>query len=352
MKKYIALSLIAGLAMTFGSCKKEGPNIFNQFTGVQIEFHTTDPNDVKEGEQTINVTDQPQIDYTITSDQDMYGLVLIETGTTTGIKIPVSPTERRKKSGIQVLPVISRTGPISYRLYATDKTGFYLGDGYKQITLNVVNDYTFLTERYAELPNPTIRIDSAKGVSTTDNYKFIYPASIANYTTTSQSFFSLSEAKAYTYTDAAANSAKIDFGMYSKPVVTITKNATTGALTYAVTSHLYFYTPGMSPSPLPVAGTEGPTGFEGFSFTGWTPKGTLFSAAQANTVFSAIKTGQQIAAGAAKVAVNLTNPEFVAGSANYFKTADGKYGMIWAHDVGSDRTHPRPYINFWVKMQL
>lgn len=341
MKKYISLSLIIGATMIFGSCKKEGPNIFNMFGGLQIEFHTTDPKDVKEGEQTVNVSDQLQIDYTVTSaDADMYGLVLIETGANTGTKIAVGPTERRVKSGIQALPAISRTGPISYRLYATDKTGTYIGDGYKEITLNVVNDFTFVTERFVSIPNTTIKIDTNKTILA--NSVVSYPLVDA----TKASFFSIANATAYNFKDAAANSANIDFGTYLKVLLTYTADSTDptnkakGTITPVV--HFYGYSPGVTPSPLP---------FPDFTFTGWTPKGTLFSAAQANTVFTAIKTGKQISDAAAKIAVTLTNPEFVSGSCYYFKTTDGKYGMIYPHDIGSDRLHPL-YINFWIKMQM
>ncbi|PTQ98118.1 hypothetical protein C8P68_103278 [Mucilaginibacter yixingensis] len=335
MKKNISLSLIIGAAMIFGSCKKEGPNIFNMFGGLQIEFHTTDPKDVKEGEQTVHVGDQLQIDYTVTSaDADMYGLVLIETGVNTGTKIAVGPTERRVKSGIQVLPAISRTGPISYRLYATDKTGTYIGDGYKEITLNVVNDFNYTTERYLYVPNATFKIDTNK----TNLLSSV--VSYPNVSTSLESFYSISNAATYSFAQGAANSAKIDCGVYMKVILGLTGTAPNQTL--VATPHYYLYTPGVSPSPVP---------FPDFSFTGWTAKGTLFSANQVNTVFTAIKTGQQIADGASKVAVNLTNPELIPGGSNYFKTTDGKYGMIYAQAVGIDRLHPL-YINILMKVQL
>ncbi|MBW4891880.1 hypothetical protein KXQ82_19305 [Mucilaginibacter sp. HMF5004] len=339
MKKNISLIIIIGFAIVFGSCKKEGPNIFNMFTDVKVEFSNADPRNIVDYKQ-VKVGDEVWIDYTITSDKDdMYGVYLLEVGNSTPVlKTVLDPTMRRVATGHIVLNP-ARTGLISYRIYPVDKIGVYMGDGYKKLTIEVINDLSFVTERYAEIPNPYIKIDSLTG-----NYNYVYPISIPNYAATAQSFFSLTDAQAYSYTDGAANSAKIDLGIYYKPTVTRTVNATTGVVTITNVAHYYFYSPGVSPSPVP------PT--LGFNFSGWTAKGTTFSAAQANTVFTGFKTGQQVAAAGAKVAVNLTNPEFVAGSAYYFKTTDGKYGIIWVHDNGFDRTRDRPYANFWIKMQM
>lgn len=335
MKKYISLIFIICIAAGLSSCKKEGPSIFNMFTDVKVEFSNKDPHNIVDYKQ-VNVNDEVWIDYTVTSAKDdMYFIDLLEVGgdTQTPVKYPLDESMRRVATGHIVLKP-NRTGKISYRLFAADKNGYYLGDGYKVLTLDVANDFTFVTERYAELPNPYIKIDSLTG-----NFTYVYPTSPPNYAAAVQSFFSLSEGKSYAYTEGAANSAKIDFGIYSKP--TVTRNAATGVITY--TPHYYIYSTGVSPSPVP---------FTGFDFTGWTAKGALFSATQANSVFTGIRTGQQIADAAAKVAVNLTNTEMVPGSAYYFKTATGKYGMIWAHDYGSDRLHERPYVNFWIKIQL
>lgn len=329
MKKYISLSLITGVAMILGACKKEGPNIFNMFTDVKVEFHNNDPQDIVDY-KVVHVGDDVWIDYTVTSaKQDMYGLSLLEVGTSSPTKYVLDSSQRRSASGIIKLTATARTGQISYRLYATDKIGVYMGDGYKKITMDVVNDFNFTTERFVYLPNSVALVDTP---SVTVSYPLVDPKA--------QSFYSIDEAKAYSYEEGAANSAKIDAGIYYKAVLTKNSNGTLKAKE----DHYYMYAPGATPSPLP---------FNDFNFTGWTAKGTLFSTTVvSSSTFTKFQTGQQIADAAKKVAVNQTNIEIKSGNAYYFLTKDGKYGAIYISNLGSDRKHTTPYMDFLVKVQI
>lgn len=326
MKKYISLALIIFLGTLLGSCKKEGDNIFNMFTDIKVEFNNTDPRNIVDT-KTVKVGDEVWIDYTVTSpNADMYTMNLLEVGTSTPTKYSLDATQRREAKGVIKLKATARTGPISYRLYPTDKTGIYMGDGYKVLTVNVENDYNFTTERYVDIPNSVYTINT-----TTVTPEF--PTVEAQ----AESFYSVTEAKAYSYTNGAANSAKIDCGVYYKPVLTKVSDNT-----YSVVPKYYMYAPGAAgASPLP---------FNQFDFTGWTAKGTLFSAVQTKAVFDGFKTGLALSDAAKKVTINLTNVEIASGSAYYFLTKDGKYGMILIANNGSDRKR-KNYMNFWVKMQ-
>ena len=63
-------------AMCLSSCKKEGENIFNRFTDVEVTLHDTGPNSIT-GYKLVNDGDDITIDYTVTSKEDMYAMCLL-----------------------------------------------------------------------------------------------------------------------------------------------------------------------------------------------------------------------------------------------------------------------------------
>lgn len=326
MKKYISLSLILCSMLLLNSCKKEGDNIFNMFTDVTVEFHNNNPQNIVD-HKVVNVGDEIWIDYTVTSNkEDMYTMNLLEVGTSSPTKYPLNESQRRSASGLIKLKATNRTGRISYRLYPTDKTGIYLGDGYKTLTIDVNNDFTFTTERFLFPPN-TILANPNTGEVT---HPIFDPAA--------ESFLSLTTGETFSYSKGSANSSKIDLGLYR--TLTARLNSTTKL--YDFTSTDMIYSVGATPSPVPG---------NNFDVATWpTKRRTLFSAlvSGGSTTFNNHKTGLSITDAAKKLGVNSTVAVASGGSMYYFLTPEGKYGAILINNNGFDRVRGN-YLNVFIK---
>jgi len=314
--------LIAISVILFTSCKKEAENIFTMFDDVTVTFNNSDPRCVTDY-KLVNDKDEVWIDFTINSaKEDMYSYV-VETsaGTQQPSRITTvisDPTKRRSFSFIYKIPNTNypalRDGKQSFRVYALNEKGIYIGDGYKKVTVEV---------------NPSFMIYANRDIYLPDTVGKVLP-----------SFFSLSDATSYSYSNGAANSAKIDFGIYR----TMYKNAQ-NVTEYAV--NLY--------------NTSAPsTVFPIYDVSTWQKRLTKFSApvASQNTVFlnSAIS-GSTIETLARAKTINLNNTSGLTvatglntNSAVFFLTPEGKYGMMVVNQVTAD-LQKRPYINVSVKVQ-
>lgn len=330
MKKYkYILPVLAGATLLFSACKKEGANIFNMFEGVTIDVHNTNPEDVV-GTKTVNDGDNVSFDYTITSDQDMYGVSILEVGTNTPIrKIVLDPSQRRSFSEVYTFVANNRCGVTSYRIYPTDKVGVYMGDGHKVFTIDIKNNFDLNIEQHVDLADSAV-VDAGATLAAP-------PVTTYTGKPAAKSFYSLDNVKAYSYTEGKANSANIDFGIYAK--TTASKNATTGVVT--VTYNYYAY------APTGVAATFLP--FTGFDFSSWTKRDTRLVATSQNlTNFIALKTGTQIITAAKAAKPTATSVEIKAGGIFYLLTPDGRYAAVYVDKVGFDHIYGY-YANFLVR---
>lgn len=302
------------ILLTFSiACKKESTNIFNMFD-VTLELHNNSPYAVAEYNE-VNANDSLVIDFTINSPgKDMYMVCVLKVGATTPfIKIPITEdAKRRSYSGMIGLKADQGVGSTSYRVWAIDKDGVYLGDGYKKITVNVKNDYL-------HLPN-----------------RSVYFADTLN--TDRPSFLSLTKGETYSYANGATHAADIDLGLYLKPVF----NPTTGDFVGYITS-LYSLT--ASPNP-----------FTPYDITSWAKRKTLFSAPVSGSAANfrdLFKSGLAIATEAKKRTLNVThiNTGTLVNQFIYFLTPEGKYGVFYVNYVDVDY-QGRPFINVSIKMQL
>lgn len=187
-----AFVLLSGL-LFLTACKKTADNIFNMFD-VKLTLHQSVPYAIDENAE-VNPTDSILIDYTIESpDADMYLICLYKTGTTSPAqRITVPDVKRRSFSGsFKFYAKDLGAGTTSYRIWAVDKDGVYLGDGYKTITINVLSDLRYLSNRKVFMPDSTGKANEC--------------------------YLSIDEGKTYSYTNGKANSSKIDFGVYREPV--------------------------------------------------------------------------------------------------------------------------------------
>jgi hypothetical protein len=290
------------LLVMFASCKKDAPSIFDMFK-VKLTFNQGQPYAVDEnGDIEITSKDEVIIDYTIESpDEDMYVICLYKNGGNAPVqKIPITDDgKRRVYSGTFKFKASDLgAGQTTYRIWPLDKIGVYMGDGYKKVTINVLSDLKYYSNIKVFMPDTTGKVDPC--------------------------YLSLGDAgpDLYSYTTGAANSAKIDFGFYSKVVQV---NPTTTRLDH------YMYS--LTASPLP---------FTPYDISSWAKRGTLFSApvtsnATAATWKTRFNTGAKIEAEAKAVNINLTSsPVIAANNFVFFKTPEGKYGVMFIQSLSQD----------------
>lgn len=330
MKRYqFILPLLAGATLFLNACKKEGASIFNMFEGVKVTLNKTGATDVGEY-QLVNDGDAVTFNATLESDQDMYGISILEVGTATPItKVVLDNSQRRSATIVYPFKANVRTGSTAYRIYATDKLGVYMGDGHKVITIDVKNNFDLNPEQHVDLADSAV-VDAGATLATPPT--ITYTARPA-----AKSFYSLDNVKAYNYADAQANSAKVDFGIYAK--TTASKNATTGIVT--VTYNFYAY------SPTFVASTFLP--FSGFDFSSWTKRDTrMVNTSQNSATFVGLKTGTQVITAAVAAKPTATSAEIKGGNTFYILTPDGRYAAVYVDKIGYDRIYGY-YANFFVK---
>ncbi|SMC39926.1 hypothetical protein SAMN04488524_0178 [Pedobacter africanus] len=306
--KYLYLATIAGLIFT--SCKKETTNIFNMFDDVKVTYHSNSPYAVTDYKE-LNPGDSVYLEYTIESaKKDMYAVAIFETSAAIPTKIMLKDNERRSYSGVVKLKMNTRVGKISYRIWALDKSGVYLGDGYKTITLDVKSDYNYWAGRELKIPDTLEKMNNC--------------------------YYALSTGELFSYTSGATNSDKIDMGLFRVPVT----EATTGRITgykydvYALNSN-----------PLP---------FTAYDISSWTKRATLFAAPKTGqaSAFLNLRTGEQIitAGKSAKPTLTRTNTGLIAGSLFYFLTPEGKYGAIYVNSIETNNVGKAVFMNVDVKV--
>ncbi|RZK37856.1 MAG: hypothetical protein EOO90_24100 [Pedobacter sp.] len=153
------------------------------------------------------------------------------------------------------------------------------------------------------------------------------------------SFFSLSTGRSFSYTNGQANSASIDFGIYRRS----DNHPTNPQWIYNLYS---------------IAAPTNP--FSIYDVSSWQKRGTLFSApitSQVNPFLYNAVSGSTIEALAKARTINLTATTATTaatglanGSAVFFLTPEGKYGMLLFNAVTSDYDK-KPFMNVSVKIQ-
>ncbi|MRX46188.1 hypothetical protein [Pedobacter puniceum] len=260
--------------------------------------------------KTVNPGDNVYLDYTLTSKKDMRNVVF-ETfagnAQPTRTNIVLLPDANKNNYRGVVRINMTRNGLSRYRIYATDVLNAFIGDDYKNININVSNDHTIITNRFLYAPS--------------------LDATNQNPDVTSASFYSITTGETFNYTNGKNNSAKIDFGIYILPPVAP-----------SVVPSLNLYT--LNNPTNPMAGK--------YDFTDWTKRTTVFTpgiTANAKTVFdNTLTSGLSIQTEALKLssALNRTSvTNIAAGSILYFRTQEGKYGVLYVNGFTRD------YLNRW-----
>jgi hypothetical protein len=260
------------------------------------------------------------LDYTITSkDKDMYGIVVEKVGGSSSGSpertTPIVSTQSERRSFSRTVKIkMERDGKSTYRIYALDSKSVYIGDGYKEVTIEANPSYKVIADRRVYAPDTLTKVNP--------------------------SFFSISKGTAFSYTDGQANSADIDFGIWRKPDP---RPAEAGRYIYN------YYSTTATPNPFPT-----------YNISGWTKRATVFSApvtGATNTFLYTLVSSSVIAAQAQARTLNVTSTDFATrqaglspGNLVYFKTPEGKYGAFIVNGVAEDYDK-KAYVSISVKIQ-
>lgn len=317
-KRYISLQIVALVTIiVLTSCKKTVPNIFNMFD-VTLDLHQNSPYSLLEN-QDLNEGDSIYFDFTITSPtKEMAQVAFFQMGSALPVfRINMTDANRHSYTGIvkaiagqngnitsAMIPGANgqslgnlRTGVNTFRIWAYDKQGIYIGDGYKTITINVNNKMTQFVNRKLYFPD----VDSANG--------------------SRNSYLSLTTGETFNYQDGAANSAKIDLGIF-RTVIRNANGDTTGW-------NARLYSP--SASPLPYLANN---------ISSWTKTTTKFANGQAGqTLRGSYGTAailNSYAKGRNPNLATLTS-SLAVGQGVAFLLPNGKYGVIVINQLSHGR---------------
>ncbi|HMU09694.1 MAG TPA: hypothetical protein PKC54_06785 [Ferruginibacter sp.] len=309
MKKYIIGFFAAGIL--FSACKKKVDPVDTY--GVTVEYRNSGPKFVT-GNVTVNPKDSIYFDFTITSQADMSYVEIQKNGVRIDTFRLNGFADKKTFSLIKGYRADSAAGNFSYRVLARDAKAVFMGDGGKQFTVTVTPDFNFWSYRILAVPDTVNK--------------------------TNKCYYSSVDGKIYSYTDGAANSAKIDFGYYWD---------TTGRSTTATGDDLKHTIYSLSAA-------QPQLGY--YDISTWTKNVTLLKKMPTSVNFvsnltsgGAIQTliGGNMASGtASKVTlVSTTAGSNVIG----FRTAAGKYGAILIRYVNGDSPAKETQIEVDVKVQ-
>lgn len=307
------LLTITATAFLLSSCKKDSENIFNMFSDVSVTFHGDHPLSVTDYKM-VNDGDSVYIDYTITSSkEDMYSVVVekVDNRVSRPVTNITDDSKRRSFSDVVKLKV-NRDGKTSYRVYALNEKGYFIGDGGKTIVIDAAPSYNQTANRKLYLPDTATKVNPC--------------------------YYSISQGKTYSYNEGATNSSNIDFGVYRNMITSTSGGVTT------ITYDYYLYTLIANPNPLTV-----------YDISSWNKKAVYFgstSTNQTNNFKTLLVSSQIIETEAKKKTFNLTksSAKLATGNLIYFLTTEGKYGCVHINAITKD-INGKPYVDISVKVQ-
>lgn len=316
--KIIKLIPLVAILLAFNACKVESENIYTMFEDVKVTFQKNSEYAIVE-DAVVNDGDSVHIYFTITSaKEDMMSVVVDSTngtGTWSIVTIPTSENERRSFSGVRKFKM-QRDGKMTFRFYAMNEKNVYIGDGYTSITVDARPSYNLFADRRLYAP--------VEGEE--------YP-----------NFLSLSTGKTYSYSEAAAVSDQIDFGI---DTIFDSTPGNTGFLVY----NLYALTVDEYPVPY-------------YDVSGWTKRETKFSAplsfSNSRQFFTqTLVSSSRIETEAMKQTIDKEQTNgvvynsggMVATQIIYFQTPEGKYGAIYVNQATRDQQN-RQYVSVDIKVQ-
>ena len=293
------LSTIAAAAVIVIGCEKTVAPIDSY--GVTVDFKGGSSKNVV-GDVAIKPKDSIILDFTVSSSTEEMAVIEIQKN---GAKIDtfnVSGTDKRSFSGIKRYQSDSIAGDYTYRVFARNKKGVFIGDGNKSIKVTISPDFIYWSYKTLAVPDSVAK--------------------------SNKSFFASTSGHVLNYVQGAANAALIDFG--------------------------YFFDTTTVGAPKHTIYALGANKFAPHDLSTWTKNATVFKKAS-SPAFSALTSGGSLrTAGISNLATGATATATALASGNlvYFRTAAGKYGCIqinFINDFGAIQS--QTYINIDVKVQ-
>jgi len=257
---------------------------------------------------TVNPKDSIYFDYTITCPADMKYVSIFKNGTEL-LRDTLTVAARNKYSVLKKLMADSIPGVYTYNVIAKDTGGVYMGTS-PNIVVTVAPDIYYYTNRRLYVPDTTGKVAKA--------------------------YFSAATGETFSYSEGAANSAKIDFGYFYDTTSTGTPPKHT---IYALNAST----------------------FAPYDISTWTKNATIFKRITA-PAFSAITSAAELqkqgvanlsSSPLSKVscATGVATPGVFTGNTYVFKTAAGKYGVMNILYTNTDSPSPGTYVMIDVRIQ-
>ena len=293
------LSTLAAAAVIVIGCEKTVAPIDSY--GVTVDYKGGNAKNLT-GNVSLNPKDSIILDFTISSSTEEMAVIEIQKN---GAKIDtfkVSNANSRTFSGIKRYQSDSIAGDYTYRVFARNKKGVYIGDGGKSIKVTINPDFIYWSYKTLAVPDSVAK--------------------------TNKSFFVSTSGDVLSYVQGASNSGLIDFG--------------------------YFFDTTTVGAPKHTIYALGANKFAPHDLSTWTKNATVFKKAS-SPAFSALTSGGSLrAAGISNLASGAATTANALASGNlvYFRTAAGKYGCIqinFINDFGAMQS--QTYINIDVKVQ-
>ena len=293
------LSTLAAAAVIVIGCEKTVAPIDSY--GVTVDYKGGNAKNLT-GNVSLNAKDSIILDFTISSSTEEMAVVEIQKN---GAKIDtfkVSGANKMTFSGVKRYQSDSIAGDYTYRVFARNKKGIYIGDGGKSIKVSIKPDFIYWSYKTLAVPDSVAK--------------------------SNKSFFVSTSGDVLSYVQGAGNSALIDFG--------------------------YFFDTTAVGAPKHTIYALGANKFAPHDLSTWTKNATVFK--KVNTpAFSTLTSGSAIAAAGVlnlKTGATTTANALASGNLVYFRTAAGKYGCIqinFINDFGAMQS--QSYINIDVKVQ-
>lgn len=290
------------LSISLNSCKKDDAGLPPY--DVQVTLNNGGTKYVAD-DKIVAAKDSLLFDYVITTSKNMKYVSFQKNGTDL-FRDTLTGSIRNTYSSMKRLVADSAIGVYTFRILAKDSAGVFLGD--KTVTVTVTADFTYYIAKTLSVPDST--------------------------TKTNPCYFSTSTGQIFSYTNAAANSALIDFG--------------------------YFYDTTTANKHTIYALNVNPVSF--YDVTAFTKNATIFKKLPTSVSFTAIASGSQIK--------SIINTNFTTGTASKitalsaaagsvttaannvfgFKTASGKMGIVLIAFISADSPNATTFANIEVKI--
>ena len=158
------LSTLAAAAVIVIGCEKTVAPIDSY--GVTVDFKGGSTKNLT-GNVALNAKDSIILDFTVASSSEDMAVIEIQKN---GAKIDtfnVSGADKRNFSGVKRYQSDSIAGDYTYRVFARNKKGVYIGDGGKSIKVTINPDFHFWSFKTMAVPDSVAKTNKSFFVSTT-----------------------------------------------------------------------------------------------------------------------------------------------------------------------------------------